>query len=95
MWVTCECVVCLPFPILVISVYPPSAPFTASPLHPTAPPPSGARLVFRFEPFILHAECRNLEVARDLQTVARAVGYRESGITIGSSGRGDRIMVRV
>ncbi|GAX76413.1 hypothetical protein CEUSTIGMA_g3858.t1 [Chlamydomonas eustigma] len=51
---------------------------------------SGARLVLRFEPFILHAECESMEAARLLLLAAREAGYRESGITVGG-----RIMVGI
>lgn len=53
---------------------------------------TGARLILRFEPFILHAECRDLDTAMRLLVAARNGGYRESGATFGSAGA--RVMVR-
>lgn len=53
--------------------------------------PSGAKLMLRFEPFILAVEARNLTIAQRLLHAARLAGYRESGMTLGSDGR--RIMV--
>jgi tRNA(Phe) wybutosine-synthesizing methylase Tyw3 len=41
--------------------------------------PAGAKLVFRFEPFILHVECRSMAAAQRVLQVARQAGYRESG----------------
>eukprot|EP00854_Cymbomonas_tetramitiformis_P012570 gene12570-14854_t len=41
----------------------------------------GGNLTLRFEPFILAVECRSLEDAALLNTVARQAGYRESGIS--------------
>ena len=57
-----------------------------------ARPAAGARLFLRFEPFILHAECRDMDVAARMLAAARVAGYRESGATVGSSG--GRVMVR-
>lgn len=42
---------------------------------------SGAKLIFRFEPFILAAECRDMSTAQQLVSVAREAGFRESGVT--------------
>ncbi|KAL0023672.1 hypothetical protein WJX77_012323 [Trebouxia sp. C0004] len=42
---------------------------------------SGAKLIFRFEPFILAAECRDMPTAQQLVSVAREAGFRESGVT--------------
>lgn len=53
--------------------------------------PAGAKLILRFEPFLLHAECLDLEAAQALLQAARLAGFRESGATIGSSG--GRVMV--
>jgi tRNA(Phe) wybutosine-synthesizing methylase Tyw3 len=47
-------------------------------------------LVLRFEPFILHAECRTLEEASKVLLAARNAGYRESGATLGS-----RVMIAI
>lgn len=38
---------------------------------------------FRHEPFILHVQCKSIASATMLMEVARAAGYRESGISIG------------
>ena len=40
-----------------------------------------AQLIFRFEPFILAAECRDMATAQELVAVARQAGFRESGVT--------------
>lgn len=37
--------------------------------------------MFRFEPFILAAECRTLETALSLVACGRHSGFRESGVT--------------
>ncbi len=42
---------------------------------------AGAKLIFRFEPFILAAECRDMSTAQQLVSVAREAGFRESGVT--------------
>ncbi|CAM9024836.1 unnamed protein product [Wickerhamomyces anomalus] len=39
-------------------------------------------ILFKFEPLILHAKCRNLETASALYTTAMGCGFRESGIGI-------------
>ena len=41
----------------------------------------------KFEPFILHVQCRHLEAAKTLQTLASEVGFRNSGFTYGKSGK--------
>lgn len=41
----------------------------------------GSRLVLRFEPLVLHCECRNLETAMRVVGLARAAGMRESGVS--------------
>lgn len=38
---------------------------------------------FKFEPFILHVQCRSLEAARLLLTTALDAGMRNSGIVLG------------
>ncbi|XP_067140920.1 tRNA wybutosine-synthesizing protein 3 homolog [Centruroides vittatus] len=43
--------------------------------------------VFKFEPFILHVRCISLEAAKKLLTVSIASGFRNSGITLGNSGK--------
>ena len=42
---------------------------------------TGSKLIFRFEPFILAAECRDMGHAQKLVAVARQAGFRESGAT--------------
>ncbi|KAL3876412.1 hypothetical protein ACJMK2_034261 [Sinanodonta woodiana] len=43
--------------------------------------------VFKFEPFVLHAQCRNLTDAQTLLRCALASGFRNSGISIGNKGK--------
>ncbi|XP_022084346.1 tRNA wybutosine-synthesizing protein 3 homolog isoform X2 [Acanthaster planci] len=50
------------------------------------------RAVFKFEPFILHVQCRTLEDAKLVHMVAVESGFRNSGITIGRTGK---VMVAV
>ena len=47
----------------------------------------------RFEPFIMHAECRGVAVAAQLLHTAKLAGFRESGLSLGASGQ--RAMVRL
>ncbi|GLI67648.1 hypothetical protein VaNZ11_011897, partial [Volvox africanus] len=54
---------------------------------------SGARLVLRFEPFILALEANSAAMGQRVLAAARAAGFRESGLTLGSGGR--RVMVGV
>ncbi|EFJ46471.1 hypothetical protein VOLCADRAFT_118079, partial [Volvox carteri f. nagariensis] len=54
---------------------------------------SGARLVLRFEPFILALEASSAAMGQQVLAAARAAGFRESGLTLGSGGR--RVMVGV
>ncbi|GFR52773.1 hypothetical protein Agub_g15385, partial [Astrephomene gubernaculifera] len=54
---------------------------------------SGDRLVLRFEPFILHLEASNAAWGQRVLAAARAAGFRESGLTLGSGGR--RVMVAI
>lgn len=42
---------------------------------------------FKFEPFVLHAQCRTLEAARLLHHAAVESGFRNSGITFGKGGK--------
>ncbi|KAJ8357550.1 hypothetical protein SKAU_G00203440 [Synaphobranchus kaupii] len=44
-------------------------------------------VVFKFEPFILHVQCQQLEDAQLLHSVAIHSGFRNSGITIGKKGK--------
>ncbi|XP_028282959.1 tRNA wybutosine-synthesizing protein 3 homolog [Parambassis ranga] len=43
--------------------------------------------VFKFEPFVLHVQCRRLEDAQLLHSVAVNSGFRNSGLTIGKTGK--------
>ncbi|XP_043554490.1 tRNA wybutosine-synthesizing protein 3 homolog isoform X3 [Chiloscyllium plagiosum] len=43
--------------------------------------------VFKFEPFVLHVQCRTLEDAQLLHSVAINSGFRNSGITVGKKGK--------
>uniref|UniRef100_UPI00398E371C tRNA wybutosine-synthesizing protein 3 homolog n=1 Tax=Pristiophorus japonicus TaxID=55135 RepID=UPI00398E371C len=43
--------------------------------------------VFKFEPFVLHVQCRKVEDAQLLHSVAINSGFRNSGITIGKKGK--------
>ena len=54
-------------------------------------------LTFRFDPFILAAECRSLSDAQGLVRVARECGFRESGMIAsgGSLGAPGRLLVSV
>lgn len=42
---------------------------------------------FKFEPFVLHVQCKQLEDAQLLHTVAINSGFRNSGITVGKKGK--------
>ncbi|KZV20167.1 Met-10+ like family protein [Dorcoceras hygrometricum] len=53
--------------------------YPASP-DPPSPTPS-QNIVFRFEPLIIAVECRDLEAAQSLVSLAISCGFRESGIT--------------
>ncbi|XP_075688964.1 tRNA wybutosine-synthesizing protein 3 homolog [Rhinoderma darwinii] len=43
--------------------------------------------VLKFEPFVLHVQCRTLEDAQLLHGVAINSGFRNSGITVGKKGK--------
>uniref|UniRef100_A0A8D2PR06 tRNA wybutosine-synthesizing protein 3 homolog n=1 Tax=Zosterops lateralis melanops TaxID=1220523 RepID=A0A8D2PR06_ZOSLA len=43
--------------------------------------------VFKFEPFVLHVLCRELQDAQLLHSVAIDSGFRNSGITVGKGGK--------
>ncbi|XP_006003353.1 tRNA wybutosine-synthesizing protein 3 homolog [Latimeria chalumnae] len=43
--------------------------------------------VLKFEPFVLHVQCRQLEDARLLHSVAINSGFRNSGISVGKKGK--------
>ncbi|NWX21718.1 TYW3 protein, partial [Aegotheles bennettii] len=49
-------------------------------------------VVFKFEPFVLHVLCQELQDAQLLHSVAVKSGFRNSGITVG---RGGKIMMAV
>ena len=48
---------------------------------------NGGVITLKFEPFILHVQCRNTEAAKRLHTISLEAGYRNSGITLGKSGK--------
>ncbi|CAK7351211.1 unnamed protein product [Dovyalis caffra] len=48
---------------------------------------SGTELVFRFEPLIIAVECRDIEAAQFLVSLAIKCGFRESGITSANNKR--------
>nr|XP_056701649.1 tRNA wybutosine-synthesizing protein 3 homolog [Euleptes europaea] len=43
--------------------------------------------IFKFEPFVLHVQCQELQDAQLLHTVAIEAGFRNSGITVGRKGK--------
>ncbi|XP_068963526.1 tRNA wybutosine-synthesizing protein 3 homolog isoform X1 [Petaurus breviceps papuanus] len=43
--------------------------------------------VLKFEPFVLHVQCRQLQDAQVLHSVAVDSGFRNSGITVGKRGK--------
>ncbi|KAL2085291.1 hypothetical protein ACEWY4_018611 [Coilia grayii] len=43
--------------------------------------------VFKFEPFVLHVQCKDIESARLLLSVAVHAGFRNSGVSIGKRGK--------
>ncbi|OPJ76918.1 tRNA wybutosine-synthesizing protein 3 homolog isoform X2 [Patagioenas fasciata] len=49
-------------------------------------------VVLKFEPFVLHVQCQELQDAQLLHSVAVDSGFRNSGITVG---RGGKIMMAV
>ncbi|XP_075224993.1 tRNA wybutosine-synthesizing protein 3 homolog isoform X2 [Lycorma delicatula] len=49
--------------------------------------PSEGELVLKFEPFILHVQCRTLEAAKIVQKCALESGFRNSGIVVGQHGK--------
>ncbi|KGL82229.1 tRNA wybutosine-synthesizing protein 3, partial [Tinamus guttatus] len=44
-------------------------------------------VVFKFEPFVLHVLCRELQDAQLLHSAAIDSGFRNSGITVGKKGK--------
>lgn len=43
--------------------------------------------VFKFEPFVLHVQCKDLDSAKLLHSVAINSGFRNSGVSIGKKGK--------
>ncbi|CAI5692255.1 tRNA wybutosine-synthesizing protein 3 homolog isoform X1 [Oreochromis niloticus] len=43
--------------------------------------------VLKFEPFVLHVQCRRLEDAQLMHSVAIDSGFRNSGLTVGKTGK--------
>ncbi|XP_053102336.1 tRNA wybutosine-synthesizing protein 3 homolog isoform X2 [Hemicordylus capensis] len=43
--------------------------------------------IFKFEPFVLHVQCQELQDAQLLHAVAIEAGFRNSGITVGRKGK--------
>lgn len=41
----------------------------------------------KFEPFILHVQCRDINAAKLLHTASLESGYRNSGLTVGKAGK--------
>ncbi|CAF90696.1 unnamed protein product, partial [Tetraodon nigroviridis] len=48
---------------------------------------SSADAVFKFEPFVLHVQCRQLQDGQLMHSVAINAGFRNSGLTVGKSGK--------
>lgn len=48
---------------------------------------SSGDAVFKFEPCVLHVQCRQLENAQLLHSVAINSGFRNSGVTVGKKGK--------
>ncbi|XP_074545064.1 tRNA wybutosine-synthesizing protein 3 homolog [Halichoeres trimaculatus] len=48
---------------------------------------SSADAVLKFEPFVLHVQCRELKDAQLLHAVAVNSGFRNSGLTVGRTGK--------
>nr|XP_040027900.1 tRNA wybutosine-synthesizing protein 3 homolog isoform X1 [Gasterosteus aculeatus aculeatus] len=48
---------------------------------------SSGDAVFKFEPFVLHLQCRWLEDAQLMHSVAVNSGFRNSGLTVGKTGK--------
>jgi len=44
-------------------------------------------VVLKFEPFVLHVQCRNISDAQNVHSVAINSGFRNSGLSIGKSGK--------
>ncbi|XP_074508441.1 tRNA wybutosine-synthesizing protein 3 homolog [Sebastes fasciatus] len=48
---------------------------------------SGGDAVFKFEPFVLHVQCRRLEDAQLVHSAAINSGFRNSGLTVSKTGK--------
>uniref|UniRef100_A0A8C6SRM6 tRNA wybutosine-synthesizing protein 3 homolog n=1 Tax=Neogobius melanostomus TaxID=47308 RepID=A0A8C6SRM6_9GOBI len=48
---------------------------------------SSGDAVLKFEPFVLHVQCRRLEDAQLMHSVAVNSGFRNSGLTVGENGQ--------
>ncbi|KAM9789136.1 tRNA wybutosine-synthesizing protein 3 homolog [Neosynchiropus ocellatus] len=48
---------------------------------------SAGDAVLKFEPFVLHVQCRRLEDAQLMHSVAVESGFRNSGLTVGKTGK--------
>lgn len=48
---------------------------------------SSADAVLKFEPFVLHVQCRELKDAQLVHSVAVNSGFRNSGLTVGKTGK--------
>lgn len=44
-------------------------------------------MTLKFEPFILHVQCRDLDCAKRLLTISSDTGFRNSGFTFGKAGK--------
>ena len=44
-------------------------------------------VVIKFEPFVLHVQCRDLDMGRSVVTAASESGFRNSGLTVSRSGK--------
>ncbi|XP_026535125.1 tRNA wybutosine-synthesizing protein 3 homolog isoform X2 [Notechis scutatus] len=68
---------------VVVLEQPPAAPPAAF----TALQKAAADAIFKFEPFVLHVQCQDLEDAQLLHTVSIEAGFRNSGITVSRKGK--------
>ena len=48
---------------------------------------AGGSIDFKFEPFILHLQCRTIELAKKAHTVSLESGFRNTGLTVGKAGK--------
>ena len=47
----------------------------------------GGSIDFKFEPFILHLQCRTIELAKRAHTASLESGFRNTGLTVGKAGK--------